>query len=107
LQNRYLLENRQALAVSYTKTTEFLKSHSIRYIAGQAGPFLLVDIRSKLLSSPLESDKLLWHKMLDGGVYLAPGFVFHIKEPGFFRLTFALPWEDLQAGLNRFINALK
>lgn len=104
--NRYLLENRQALAVSYTKTTAFLESHGIKYIAGQAGPFLLVDVRGKLTSATFESDRLLWCKLLDGGVYLAPGSVFYIKEPGFFRLTFALPWDELHAGLNRFVNAL-
>ncbi|KAI7889371.1 pyridoxal phosphate-dependent transferase [Mucor mucedo] len=105
--DEYLLENRQALAASYTRTTEFLKSEGIDYIAAQAGPFLLVDIRNKLVSATSESDDLLWAKMLDGGVYLAKGSVFYIGQPGFFRLTFALPWDELHKGLTRFIKALQ
>lgn len=101
------MENRQALAASYTRTTEFLKSEGIDYIAAQAGPFLLVDIRNKLVSATSESDDLLWAKMLDGGVYLAKGSVFYIGQPGFFRLTFALPWDELHKGLTRFIKALQ
>lgn len=100
------MENRKALAVSYTKTTEFLSSQGINYIAAEAGPFLLVDIRNKLASISSESDDLLWTKMMEGGVYLAKGSVFYIDQPGFFRLTFALPWEILHQGLTLFIKSL-
>jgi bifunctional pyridoxal-dependent enzyme with beta-cystathionase and maltose regulon repressor activities len=106
------MANRQALAKSYIKTTDFLKAHDIRFIPAQAGPFFMIDIRPVIRrlyerEATVADEKRIWHKMVNHGVYLAPSFVFHSKTPGFFRITFALPWNRLEDGLNRMLNSLK
>ncbi|CAO3611888.1 unnamed protein product [Mucor hiemalis] len=103
----YLEENRCALAASYSKTTEFLKLHNVNYLEAEAGPFMLLDLKSYFDEPTFEFEKTVWHRMVNNGVYLAPGFAFHSHRPGFFRLTFALPWDVLQIGLNRMIQVLK
>ncbi|CEP09166.1 hypothetical protein [Parasitella parasitica] len=108
----YLQENRQALANTYLKTTRFLKEHNIDFIPGEAGPFFMIDLRSIIRQkhnreTTFNDENQLWYKMIDCGVYLAPGFAFHTQYPGFFRLTFALPWETLEHGLNIMLKALE
>lgn len=102
---RYLQENRQLLAETYVKTTQFLNENNIDFIPGEAGPFFMIDVRSIVRrnhnrEATFEDENQIWHNMITHGVYLAPGFVFHSIVPGFFRLTFALPWETLEHGLN-------
>lgn len=100
------MENRQALAESYKKTTQFLKTHDVDYIEAEAGPFMLLDLR-KYVEPTFEANKLLWRRLLDSGVYFAQGVGFYTPEPGYLRLTFALPWSVLEIGLTRFIKELK
>lgn len=102
-----MLENRCALAESYSRTTEFLTLHNIDYLEAEAGPFMMIDLGPHFNESSFEYEKTLMHRMLDQGVYLAPGFAFHTHRPGFFRLTFALPWNELHAGLNKLLKAIK
>ncbi|KAI7901020.1 pyridoxal phosphate-dependent transferase [Cokeromyces recurvatus] len=105
--DEYILENRQALADNYIRTTQYLKEHQINFIPGEAGLFFLIDIRSLLKKNfneiTHEDEKYIWHTLIDHGVYMAPSFVFHSKIPGFFRLTFAIPWEILEKGLDNII----
>jgi 1-aminocyclopropane-1-carboxylate synthase len=99
------------LADSYTKTTDFLKAHEIPFVPAQAGPFFMIDIRPLIRrlhkrEATAADERRIWHKMVDHGIYMAPSFVFHCKTPGFFRITFALPWNRLENGLNRMLKSL-
>ncbi|GAN10347.1 aminotransferase [Mucor ambiguus] len=110
--DEYLQENRQMLAEAYTKTTQFLTKHNIDFIPGEAGPFLMIDVRSIIRrkrnrKATFEDETQLWHNMITHGVYLAMSSVFHTRDPGFFRLTFALPWETLEHGLNLVLKSLE
>ncbi|KAI8374805.1 pyridoxal phosphate-dependent transferase [Blakeslea trispora] len=105
----YLAKNRKALAASYVKTTEFLRNHQIDYTGIGAGMFFLIDARSIIRKryhreATLEDEKNIWQHLVDAGVYLAPGYAFHIDTPGFFRLTFSLEWETLLRGLNAVVH---
>jgi 1-aminocyclopropane-1-carboxylate synthase len=79
--------------------------HKIDYIEGEAGVFFLLDVRSHGIATFKDEQDLLV-RMVDYGVYIAPGFSFYTNEPGFFRLTFALPWPILENGLKQFVKAL-
>ncbi|KAI8378857.1 pyridoxal phosphate-dependent transferase [Choanephora cucurbitarum] len=107
----YLARNREALAISYVRTTEFLNEHQIGYIEAEAGMFFLVDTRSIIRKkyhreATIEDEKKIWRNLIDAGVYLAPGYAFHVEPPGFFRLTFSLEWEPLSRGLNAIVQVL-
>lgn len=81
-----------------------MKLHNIDYIEGEAGVFFLIDVRSSGISTFSEEEALV-SRMIQHGVYLAPGFAFHTTEPGFFRLTFSLPWSILETGLKQLVKA--
>lgn len=105
------MTNRYVLANSYTKATDFLKAHDIQFLSAQAGPFFMIDIRPIIRrlhdrDATVADERRIWLRMVDHGVYLAPSFAFHFKTPGFFRLTFALPWNRLENGLNIIIKSL-
>lgn len=107
----YLDSNRKALAESYQLTTDFFTEHNIDYIPTEAGPFLMIDLRSSFKRShgqelTREDEQTLWHNMMQHGVYIAPGSVFHLETPGLYRVTFALPWEILEKGLNMIVDSL-
>jgi DNA-binding transcriptional MocR family regulator len=84
-----------------------LRLHNIDYLEAEAGPFMLLDLQPYMKEPKDEYEKVLVHRMVDHGVYVAPGFAFHTHRPGFFRLTFALPWDELQDGLIKLVKALK
>lgn len=101
------------LAEAYTKTTQFLTKHNIDFIPGEAGPFFMIDVRSIIRQkrnreATFEDETQLWHNMITHhNVYLAPSSVFHSRDPGFFRLTFALPWETLEHGLKLVLKSFE
>ena len=97
--------------MSYVKTTEFLNEYQIGYIEAEAGMFFLVDTRSIIRKkyhreATIEDEKKIWQNLIDAGVYLTPGYAFHVETPGFFRLTFSLEWEPLLRGLNAIVQVL-
>jgi 1-aminocyclopropane-1-carboxylate synthase len=52
-----------------------------------------------------EERKLAW-KIVHSGVWLATGDAFMSEEPGWFRITFSLPEEELRFGIGRLRKAL-
>lgn len=100
------------MAESYKRTTDFFAKHEIEYIPTQAGPFIVIDLRPTFKRShgkemTKADEKTIWSNMLQHGVYIAPGSVFHLDIPGFYRVTFALPWEVLEKGLEIIVKSLK
>ena len=103
----YVLDNKVALATSYRKTTQFLDLHNIDYLPATAGPFMLLNLGSHLTKVNFEQEQALWKRMIHNGIYLSPGFAYHVHQPGYFRLTFALPWDTLEIGLQRLVDTIK
>jgi aspartate/methionine/tyrosine aminotransferase len=100
----FLAENQKRLAENYQKTIRFLDENALEYIPSQAGPFLLLNIGSRFKKvhqrqMTFEDEDILRKKMISNGVYMVPGLAFHCPQPGYFRLTFALTWEELETGL--------
>ena len=40
----------------------------------------------------------MYHRCLDAGVYVNPGSTFYTAEPGWFRIIFSIPLENLRIG---------
>ncbi|KAJ1958175.1 hypothetical protein IWQ62_004943, partial [Dispira parvispora] len=108
----FLEENRRALAKAYQYVSQVLRRHGIDYIPSRAGHFMWVDLRPFCQLAPAEpratlaSEQVTFENLLDSGVYIATGLAFHSTEPGWFRLSFAVPQPELDLGLARFLKVI-
>jgi hypothetical protein len=56
--------------------------------------------------SPLEKEREMNNRLLDGGIHLATSEQFHGEEYGWFRITFTVDKEILELGLKRYFYLL-
>ncbi|KAJ1919472.1 hypothetical protein H4219_001942 [Mycoemilia scoparia] len=111
-----LSTSQNALRSNYQKVTDFLRIHNIGFISAQAGHFVWIDLGKYLqmyVKSQLgitdknhhptfDEEDMFWSYIrVNGRVFVASGRAFHSLEPGWFRLTFSIPWEVLSVGLQR------
>ncbi|KAI8951256.1 pyridoxal phosphate-dependent transferase [Xylaria longipes] len=83
---------------------DFLAFHNVSFYRPTAGCFLWARLGGS--SATKESDAALWRKFASAGVALAIGGAFSETERGWFRITYALPHEDLEKGVRRIETAL-
>ncbi|ORY02997.1 PLP-dependent transferase [Basidiobolus meristosporus CBS 931.73] len=107
----FIQENQRRLLENYTKTQELLERNQIQYHPCTAGHFIWTDFTSTIqriaTTHGLEkSERILWNAFLENGVYSSLGEAFHSSEPGYFRITFSIPWETLSLGLSRLIRVV-
>ncbi len=79
--------------------------------AAQAGFFLWVDLRKALPTAeahttPFARELALCEMLIDEGLYITPGMVFHAVEPGYARICFALQPHVLSVALERLERVL-
>ncbi|KAF3918310.1 hypothetical protein ABW21_db0205137 [Orbilia brochopaga] len=127
----FVAENAQKLATQYALLTKWLEDRKIPYVKGtNAGFFIWVDLRrwfdkvklpdgddgsipgrgTNLPDAPpgaQKRDKILWDKMVDGGVYVATSEMFFGEEHGWYRFSFSMGKEELELGLGRMDKVLK
>lgn len=78
-----------------------------------AGFFIWADFseylppKSEVYASDIDRERKLSQALIDGGVYMASGEMFGGEEPGWFRITFANPPEELALGLKRLEKILE
>lgn len=103
--DHFLATNKRRLANAYKVAVDALKHHGLEFIPANAGHFITVDARSLLKernngpSPTIEDERWLWKTLLDRGVYIAAGHVFHTRYPGIFRVTFTIEEEKLRKGI--------
>jgi aspartate/methionine/tyrosine aminotransferase len=104
----FITEMRSRLKKSYGATTSALDTAGITYIGGDAGLFVLADLRPFMSSVTWDEEDRLWHRILDeANVNVTPGSACHIGEPGFFRICFATePPEVVAAAISRIGSVL-
>jgi hypothetical protein len=83
---------------------DFLAFHNVSFYRPTAGCFLWARLGGS--SATKESDAVLWQKFASAGVALAIGGAFNETEQGWFRITYALPQDDLHKGVRRIEIAL-
>lgn len=104
----FIEENQKRLAEGYRYATNLLDEHGLSYIPADGGHFLLVDARSKNSHIRTFADeKKVWKCLLESGVYIGLGQVFHTRVPGFYRLTFSLKPDKLAQGIRKLVTALE
>ena len=107
--DRFLTEMRRRLRVSYEATTAALDAAGIPYIDGDAGLFLLADLRAYLDEETWEGEDRLWREILErANVNLTPGSACRVSEPGFMRICFATePPEVIALAINRISDVIR
>jgi aspartate/methionine/tyrosine aminotransferase len=103
----YQTEMPRRLAHAHRVVTDELTAAAIPHVAGDAGFFLLADLRKYLHEPTFEAERRLWRQIVDRGVNLTPGAAIRSPEPGLFRVCFtATPIESLPLAVERIASAL-
>jgi len=113
----YVGENKKRLMEAHRTAIEKLESLGIRHQGGGAGRsggfFIMIDL-SPFLPPPafrhpsepqkdpyVDEERLFTRLLQEHKIYIAPGSTYHYPVPGFFRLTFSVPPDHLDLGLQR------
>ena len=105
----FIQRSRSLLAESYCHATALLRAASIPYYqGGNAGFFLWCDFRAYLSAygDGFEGEKALSQRFMEAKVFLATGESFHSEVPGWFRVIFTLPKDQLEEGMRRIVSVL-
>lgn len=106
---RFVTTSQARLSQAYRLATDYLDSLDLTYLPSGVGPFIVVDLRRLFSRSTMtfELESAIWEAALDNGVYVAQCQVFHVLEPGFFRLTYTLEWSQVKKGIDIFHRTIK
>ncbi|OGE48337.1 hypothetical protein PENARI_c030G08357 [Penicillium arizonense] len=91
--------NKPRLRKAAEMVEDFLSFHQIVFYSPVAGCVMWARIGGELATK--ETDAELFEKLAAAGVAVGAGSRFNSGEPGWFRITFALPRKDLIGGLRR------
>lgn len=69
--------------------------------ADSRGNFVWVNLGARLGFNSAAEEKAVFQKLLDGGVYIAPGTAYHNPTAGWYRVTFSVARGNLDIGLGR------
>ncbi|KAH8723133.1 pyridoxal phosphate-dependent transferase [Phaeosphaeriaceae sp. PMI808] len=101
-----VVQNRQRLRRHYSVVTKRLQRWGVPFIPATSGPYLL---QAKISNS--ESGDVAQILRSKAGVLVAPGSAFHMQgqgsNSGWVRITFAVPMDVLEDGLNHIESALE
>ena len=117
----YLKENRRRLGRAYNHAAKFFQHYQIPYYPSNSGFFMLIDLSAfaKVAGAAdgvpdaeggeevdSKGEDRLVEKLLDAGVFVAPGGLYHVNRPGWFRFTFSVQPKTLKLALRRMEKAL-
>ncbi|KAI8140718.1 pyridoxal phosphate-dependent transferase [Fennellomyces sp. T-0311] len=105
--DRFFATNQRRIGDAYVYATELLDKFKIPYLPSESGHFLMIDLTSHPNINTIEDEKAVFMKLLDEGVYIAPGHIFHTRKAGYFRLTFTVNRNKLETGLSKFAQVVE
>ncbi|ORX57467.1 PLP-dependent transferase [Hesseltinella vesiculosa] len=109
--DEFITKNRQNLLGAYNQAKAYVEQLGYEYHPTGAGPFIVVALgplfAEKGVTMTFELEHAIWRRCLDGGVFVAAGYVFHTTEPGLFRLTYSMDWPLVKRGLDAFDAAIR
>ncbi|ETS61397.1 hypothetical protein PaG_04424 [Moesziomyces aphidis] len=110
----YLAENRRRLARAYEHTVQWARLAGIPYLPSNAGFFVMLDFSTKIgitketgESEAAKREEDFVDRLLDCGVFVAPGTQYHHPNKGWFRFTFSMQPKTLKLALERTEQALR
>ena len=109
----YLKENRRRLGLAYEYALEFFKHYKIPYYPSNSGFFLMVDFGKYAGIEESEGEERgrkkegqFVDKLIEEGVFVAPGGQYHHPKAGWFRFTFSMQPKTLKLALRRTERAM-
>ncbi|GFZ50714.1 hypothetical protein JCM24511_08472 [Saitozyma sp. JCM 24511] len=102
----FLGENKRRLAAAQASVRGWFEERGVEVAHSNAGNFIWVHLGGKLGFSDAISEKKVFQKLLDGGVYIAPGTAYHNPSAGWYRVTFSIAQDDLAVGLSKMEDLL-
>ena len=90
---------------SYTRATQFFRKHGIPYQKSNASLFLMVNLAAVVQDKLLNDDDILSLLRMKK-VYVTSGASFRSEQSGWFRVVIAHPYNMLDEGLKRIVDAL-
>lgn len=93
--------NRARLSEAGKYVREWFEARGVPVAHSNAGNFVWVDLGARLGFRDPKEEKRIFQRLLDGGVYVAPGTAYHNPEAGWFRITFSVARDNLNVGLGK------
>lgn len=103
--DNFIVTNRQRLSTSYAILSDFFASWNIRFVSASAGLYIWAKLDEGVCT--WEAEETLWKNLNRNGVGVSAGHSYHAAEPGWFRITFAMPEGVLRKALQRIEVALE
>ena len=89
------------LTEAYDLCTSILQGMNVPNLPANSGPFLWINLSGFLQQKTTESERNLAWRMINEGVWLATAEAYRSEQPGWFRLTFAVPESEIRLSLKR------
>ena len=108
IRDRWIKLYRKRLKESEESMMKFLDYGKISYKKCENSLFLLIDLRD-IVNGDKEKELEIWRTLIrDYNVHVLPGCAgFHLDEPGYFRVIFSIPKEELMQGLQNLVNGVQ
>eukprot|EP01137_Pigoraptor_chileana_P032926 Opistho-2@23071 len=87
--DRYTATMHTRLKEGASIVTNALDAIHAPYVRPSAGFFIWTDLGRFLPSRTVDNELSLWRRLIEAGLYIAPGEAFHCVQPGWFRIVFA------------------
>ncbi|WWC85745.1 uncharacterized protein L201_000611 [Kwoniella dendrophila CBS 6074] len=97
----FISTNRKRLTEAHAFARGWFVERGVEVANSNAGNFVWVNLGKRLGFSDAITEKRVFQKLLDGGVYIAPGSAYHHHVAGWYRVTFSVPRGNLIAGLDK------
>ncbi|WVN87327.1 uncharacterized protein L203_102505 [Cryptococcus depauperatus CBS 7841] len=98
---KFITTNCQRLAEAQAFTRKWFEGRGVQVGDSNAGNFIFINLGKSMGFHDAKSEKRLFQKLLDGGVYVAPGSAYHYNVAGWYRVTFSVARDNLLVGLDR------
>lgn len=95
LDNVYFPTNKRRLKETHDKLVDFFQSLGGTCHDAVAAPFIMVDLGRFLKTKDTKGEMELFKELFDENIYFLPGSKCYATDPGWFRVTFAIPPEEI------------
>ncbi|KAL1405968.1 hypothetical protein Q8F55_007650 [Vanrija albida] len=98
---KFIALNKTRLSEAAAYTRDWFQARGVEVAHSNAGNFVWVNLGGRLGFDDAAEEKRVFQKLLDGGVYIAPGSAYHNPIAGWYRITFSVSRDLLMVGLDK------
>ncbi|KAK8890137.1 hypothetical protein M9Y10_034897 [Tritrichomonas musculus] len=107
IRDKWIKLFKERLAANESKMMKFLDDGKVDYRKCENSLFLMIDLRNVVKGSK-EKELEIWRVLMrEYKVHVLPGSAgFHCDEPGFYRVIFSIPEDELMQGLQNLVKGI-